>query len=178
MDHTKNYKDKKRNSDDEEEEPKPRIAPLGILPGDDKLFAAGSDADSVDLTGLDPEDPMYDFLVDERRKQHKKEKKEEKKRRKLEKKAKKERKKDLKDELKDVKKEAPVSPRREAQGDKDTKDFKPREWSREPAEQSNRDRRAPSRDRDSRPSARDLSRDRGRDRYGGPPSRSRSPRRR
>ncbi|KAJ3302279.1 RNA-binding motif protein, X-linked 2, partial [Gonapodya sp. JEL0774] len=82
VDHVKDYKppQKKRKLDkdgnpveeEQEEEPKVRVAPMGILPGDEEimeregLLEENSDVDPDDpaLKGLDPEDPMYQFIVD------------------------------------------------------------------------------------------------------------------
>ncbi|KXS16546.1 hypothetical protein M427DRAFT_55495 [Gonapodya prolifera JEL478] len=93
VDHVKDYKppQKKRKLDkdgnlieeEQQEEPKPRIAPMGILPGDAEIMAqeGGLDEDSdVDpddpaLKGLDPEDPMYAYMAEKIKKKRRKEKK-------------------------------------------------------------------------------------------------------
>ncbi|KAI9006377.1 zinc finger CCCH domain-containing protein 42 [Hyaloraphidium curvatum] len=151
VDHTKNYREPKKGSDDEEEEePKPRIAPLGILPGDEKLIAeqakaAGkkdSDEESIDIdvADLDPEDPMYDFLVAERKKKLKKERG----KRKKEKKEKKEKKDKVTDKRSDLPKAMPKredSPPRERHRDYGKLATEDKASQRRPEQFSSSDRR-------------------------------------
>ncbi len=67
VDHVKDYKHKTPRDAAElkEMEERPRIAPMGLLPGDEPDV---SEYGSVDTSGLDPEDPMYNVLLEERQK--------------------------------------------------------------------------------------------------------------
>jgi len=68
VDHVKDYKPKRAKEGEEEE--RPRIAPLGLLPGDEALMQTeehGEQGVHMDMSGLDPEDPMYQMLLQDRR---------------------------------------------------------------------------------------------------------------